>query len=276
MSNITISQVSMMQLIRRRMLAMRLIALKILLMSLLSAWAGVTLAASSPVAKETVSANSPLFPDHSAGGVAKPLDPSSYQAMFRKAVTDDLSDRPQDARKIYDRLQKTALAPQVAVPSAINLVALARFDEAKSAFSSIALGSNNSESNYAQLWQLWLAARTSTDTAALLKQQLGVMAAGFKMALPYQRAIADLYAGKGDVESVFKAIDAMPNLSGIQKQNVITEATFFTGSYLRYVAEDNQAALQVFKHHQDQFCILSLERPLINGAIAELETAKHS
>ncbi|WP_447877616.1 hypothetical protein [Serratia fonticola] len=273
MNNLTILSVSTMQSIRRRTRAMRLIVLKVWLLSLLSAWAGVTLAASSPAAKEAVSATSPLLSDRHADGMGKPVDQSSYQAMFQKAITEDLSGRPQDARKIYDMLQKTELAPQVAVPSAINLAALARFDEAKSAFAHIALSADENESNYAQIWQLWLTARTHTGMTASLKKQLSVMAAGFNVAVPYQRAIVDLYAGKGDVESVFKAIDAMPNLSGIQKQNVITEATFFTGAYLRYVAQDNKSALQVFKRYQDQFCILSLERPLINGAIAELETA---
>lgn len=276
MNNIPISPVSMLQSICRRMRAVRLVVLHTLLVSLLSTWTGVSLATSSPVVKETASMASPRLSDRPTGVIGEAVEPSSYLAMFQKAITEDLSERPQDARKIYDKLQNTELASQISVPSAINLAALARFGEAKSAFAHIALGANDSESNYAQLWQLWLTARTHTGTTIALKKQLGVMAAGFNMALPYQRAIVDLYAGKGDVESVFKAIDAMPNLTGIPKQNVITEAAFFTGGYLRYVAQDNKSALQVFKRYQHQFCILSLERPLINGAIAELETAKHS
>ncbi|HBE9082905.1 hypothetical protein [Serratia fonticola] len=276
MTKTAISLPPNMQQVRLHVRGLRLVSLNFLLLASLGGWAGVTLAASSLINSEvpqSASQHSHTLPSPMSQGR---LSQSVQSEMFQQAIADDLSQRPLAARKLYDALEDSEMAGEIAVPSAVNLAALARFEEAKSAFAVIAQSANPRESNYALLWQLWLTARMHTGKTPPLKKQLSEIAAEVNLGVPYQQAIVDLYAGKGHAEAIFSAIDTMPDLSEADKQNFITEATFFTEGYLRYVSQDRMAALQLFKRYQHQLYIFSLERPLINESIAELETAKGS
>lgn len=264
--------VILVQLMGSRLRVMLFAALNILLIGSMGGWSAY--AASLHTQGAADQAFSQASPAQLTGVVPSPLNQSVDIARFQQAIAEDLSGHPSAARSIYDVLKDTEMSDQIAVPSAINLAVLGRLDEARSAFAGIALSKDRHEANYAQLWLLWIAARTNGGKAILLRQQLGEMAKGSQMALPYQQAIAELYAGRGNAGAAFQAIEAMPNLSDLERQNFITEATFFTGGYLRYVNQDNQAALRLFKRYQGQLCLLSLERPLINTAIAELTTAR--
>ncbi|HGM5492632.1 TPA: hypothetical protein ACKP1B_004332 [Serratia fonticola] len=250
-----------------RMRVMLFSALNILL---ICSMGGATYAASLHTQSAADQAFSQALPAQLTGVVPSPLNQSVDIARFQQAIADDLSGRPSAARSIYDVLKNTELSDQIKIPSAINLAALGRFDEAKSAFSRITLSSDTRESHYAQLWQLWLIARNHTGKIIPLKKQLAQVASNFKMAEPYQQAIVDLYAGKGSVDAVFKAVQAIDKLTDIQKRNVITEATFFTGGYLRYVDQDKEAELRLYQREQSQLCLLSLERPFISHAVGEL------
>lgn len=195
-------------------------------------------------------------------------------ALFQQAVADDLAGRNSSARKAWDALKDTDMTALAAVPSAINLVALGKFDAANKAFDALTASHDARESDYAQLWQLWLTARTSAVKPAAVKKELAILASGMNVSSPNQQALIRLYAGKGSIDAVFAAIAVMPGTDELQRRDALTEATFFIGGYLQYVVRDNKAALQFYEREQNQLNSTSLENPLINNAAATLQAAK--
>jgi len=196
-------------------------------------------------------------------------------ALFQQAVADDLAGRNSSARKAWDALMDTDMTAQIAVPSAINLVALGKFDAANKAFDALTASKDARERDYAHLWQLWLTARTSAGKSAAVKKELAILASGMNVSSPGQQALIRLYAGKGSTDAVFAAIAAMPGTDEIQRRDALTEATFFTGGYLQFVTHDNKAALVLYQREQNQLNSTSLERPLIQKAAATLQATKN-
>lgn|GEM_PF-1322782 len=199
----------------------------------------------------------------------------AYSTVFNDAVANDLNGNPQAARQGYDLLLGTEFAGQVATPSAINLAVLNRFDESKTAFRHLADGKNTQEAQYASLWQLWLTARTWTGSSAALQKQLTKDTAKYHFTYPRYQAIARLYAGKGSPDAIFSAVKSMPETSPLAKGDAVTEATFFTGGYLQYVAHNNNAAQKLYEREKNALNRTSLEKPLIDKATATLLATNH-
>lgn len=191
-------------------------------------------------------------------------------SLFQQAVSNDLVGQHGEARKAYDALKNTDIAESIAVPSAVNLVALERFSEARRAFNALAKSPNTRDRDYAQLWQLWLTARRGTGNPQQLDKSLRDMAGGLQATASYQQEIINLYAGKGSVEAVFAAVSVMPDASELQRTDALTEATFFTSGYLRYVKHDSPAAKDLLQKKSHQLSSVSLEIPLITREKAAL------
>lgn len=204
--------------------------------------------------------------------------PATHQtrvALFNQAIADDLSGHNQAARKVYDDLMGSDMSAEIAVPSAINLVALGKFDAADQAFNRLAASADARVSDYAHLWQLWLTARTHAGKPASLKKELAILTSGMNASSPSQQALVRLYAGKGSTDAVFAAIATMHGTDELQRRDALTEATFFTGGYLQYVTRDNKAAHELYEREQNQLNSTSLELPLITKAAARLQAAKY-
>ncbi|HBE9181140.1 TPA: hypothetical protein KNH08_004066 [Serratia fonticola] len=221
-----------------------------------------------PTSKSTSVATPPI-----SEKIALPASPADRVALFQQAIADDLAARPERARQAYDALMGSDMAAQIAVPSAINLVALGQFKAARRSFDVLSASLDARESDYARLWQLWLTARTYTGKSSALKKELAQMATGMNLRSPSQQALVRLYAGKGSIDAAFAAIAAMPGTDELQRRDALTEATFFTGGYLQYVAHDNKAALQLYEREKSQLNSTSLERPLINLTAATLQSS---
>ena len=207
--------------------------------------------------------------------VSAPKTHQEREALFQRAVADDLAGRNAAARKAWDALKGSDMAAQIAVPSAVNLAALGQFDAANDAFDAISLGSDAREKDYARLWQLWLTARTYVGKPAGLKKELAILASGMNVRSPNQQAIIRLYSGQGSTEAVFAAIAALPGTDELRRRDALTEATFFTGSYLQFVTRNKKAALELYERELKQLNSTSLERPLITKAAATLQAVEH-
>ncbi|TNV20479.1 hypothetical protein FH968_10780 [Buttiauxella sp. B2] len=197
---------------------------------------------------------------------ATPQTQENRIAMFNQAVANDLAGRPTAARRAYDTLKGTELDSQIAVPSAVNFVALGRFAEASKAFDALTLSPNVRDRDYARLWQLWLNARTGQKAHGNKKDTVGAIS----LAQPNEQAIANLYTGKGSVEAVFSAVKAMSFTTELERSDALTEATFFTGTWLLYVKHDNAAAKNLFDQNRSQLNNVSLETPFITKEMAAL------
>lgn len=191
-------------------------------------------------------------------------------SLFQQAVSNDLVGRHSEARKTYDELKNSDISQIIAVPSAVNLVALDRFSEAHRAFNALTKSQNARDRDYARLWLLWLTARRGTGNPHQLEKSLRDMAGGLQATALYQQEIINLYAGKGGVDAVFAAVSAMPDASEIQRTDALTEATFFTSGYLRYVKHDSSAAKDLLQKKSHQLSSVSLEIPLITREKAAL------
>lgn len=191
-------------------------------------------------------------------------------SLFQQAVSNDLVGQHAEARKIYDALKNSDISANIAVPSAVNLVALDRFSEARRAFNALAKSANTRDRDYARLWQLWLTARRGTANPQQLEKSLRAMAGGLQATASYQQEIINLYAGKSSVDAVFAAVSAMPDASELQRTDALTEATFFTSGYLRYVKHDSPAAKDLLQKKSHQLSSVSLEIPLITREKAAL------
>ncbi|MET3654786.1 hypothetical protein [Dyella japonica] len=194
--------------------------------------------------------------------------PGDLRVTFEQALVDDASGRPQQARQRYDALHGTAMENAMAVPSAVNFAVLGRFDDARKAFAGLSGSADAYVAGYAQLWQLWLDARTfsSEDTAAL-RNRLAKAVTGLRPANAQQQALLRLYAGQGDVDTVFAAIEASTPAGSLQRRDSRTEAAFFAGGYLQYVQRDASAAARLYSRELPQSGA-SVERPLIQQSIA--------
>lgn len=195
---------------------------------------------------------------------------SSGRLEMELALVDDALGRPQQARRHYDRLGRSAWRDLAALPSAANLAALGRYRDADRAFAQIASkGANADEKAYAQLWRLWLvtrdnaSSRRARDTA--FKRLLGAVRPDDAA----QHALVELYRGKADSASVFAAIDRMP-LTLPQRRALIAEATLFSGGYLQGMRNDAAAARWLYQVELGLPPVACPERPLIAQAARAL------
>lgn len=186
--------------------------------------------------------------------------------LYESALVSDAAGRHAQARKLYDALAQTS------IPSAVNLALLGRFTDSRQAFAVLAKGSSDAHlSTYAGLWQLWLTARLYQGTPADLQRQLAREALSLEPTDAQQRALVNLYAGKGNTDEVFAAIDGMVADAALQHSDLRTEAAFLAGGYLQYVRGDRSAALRLYRRELPQSSTASLERPLIRQAVAALQ-----
>lgn len=182
---------------------------------------------------------------------------------FQQAVKDDLAGYHSEARQKYDELANSALMGAIAVPSAVNLVALGRYDDAHKAFSLLKQNGNGRERDYALLWDLWLTARTWQGGRAALEKALTDKTTNYKWFSTYELAIASIYAGKGSAKDIFPLIDGIAFDQAEEKADVVTQAVFFVGGYYRYVMNQPQKAQELYDNYASRLNINSLERNLI-------------
>jgi hypothetical protein len=187
------------------------------------------------------------------------------QISYTQALADDAGGRHEQARKLFDALSSTELKTDTAVPSAVNLVLLERYADARKAFDGIASSATPRDAAYAQVWQLWLSARTWQGKPNELRKHLKQQARGVQGKDAVHQALIDLYAGKGSTEKVFAAIESMP-VTDVARRDLRAESAFFAGGFAQYVAADKAAALQLYQREYPNSSV-SIERPLIERAI---------
>lgn len=211
-----------------------------------------------------------LTPPYATEASQAALTAADAKMVYQQAVLDDLAGRPAQARKGYDAIAQFSL-PDMAVPSAVNYVALGDLAQARTAFTTLAGSTDSREADYAQLWNIWLMARTSRTNKEALQQQLLKQVMQYQWHSHYEQAVADLYSGSGSLNAIYAAVEEIPLDQVIKKQDALTETTFFAAGYLQYVNKDNQAALKLIDSNQAKLSSLSLERPLIDRERASLE-----
>lgn len=213
--------------------------------------------------------NGSLNPSHALiSGEKTPM------ATFQQAVNDDLAGRHSEARQKYDALNNGMLAGIVLLPSAVNLAALDRYDEAQRAFTLLRQNGNGRERDYGLLWDLWLTARTWQGGATALQKTLTDKAANYKWFSAYESAIADIYSGKGDEKSVFQLIDSIAFSQAEEKADAVTQAVFFVGGYYQYVINQPQKAQKLYRDYASQLNKSSLERNLVLKEQASLRISQ--
>jgi hypothetical protein len=199
------------------------------------------------------------------------LKTDQLREVFNQALADDGAGQHQRARAWYDALKGTELATESAVPSAVNLVALGRLDEARKAFGDIASGGDPRDATYAQLSLLGLTARTWTGKPALLRQQLATQAAGLQGNDLLHQRLFDLYAGKASVEQVMDIALAMGGNEAMLADRQ-AEAGYFAGLWQQYGQQDSLAAAKLYQFASTH-ASASIERPLLEQAQAALATS---
>lgn len=157
------------------------------------------------------------------------------------------------------------------MPSAVNFVNLGWYPKAREKFREIAATGTPRKATYAQLWLLWLTARTWEGKPADLRIQLAHQASGFSANDAVHQHLLDLFAGKGSVEQVMTAVAATGG-SEFSRNDLFTEAAFFVGAWQQYVAHDAAAAQQIYQRALP-LSTASIERPQLEQAIAALHTA---
>jgi len=197
------------------------------------------------------------------------LSPDQLRSVFTQALADDSAGEHQRARSWYDALQGTELAAESAVPSAINLVVLGRYDEARKAFGAIASGGNARDAAYAQLSLLGLTARTWAGKPANLRQQLATQAAGLRGNDLLHQRLFDLYAGKASVEQVLDVAQAMGGNEAALSDR-LAETGYFAGLWQQYVQKAPAAAVKLYQQALTH-ASASIERPLIEQGLGQLQ-----
>lgn len=201
--------------------------------------------------------------------------PDNLRAVAEQAFLDDANGRHRQARQRYDRLKGTEQAGLIAIPSAVNLVALSRFSAAGKAFAEVAAHATDAQPKaYADLWSLWLMARQGAAPGANSRAQAARLAAAAKRIQPgnpQQQALLQLYQGGTDSAAVFTAIDGMP-VNDLIKRDLTTEASLFAGAYQQYVRHDLSAARQLYQRGFDQSIAASVERPLLEQMLRDMSS----
>lgn len=185
--------------------------------------------------------------DHAHGAATQ-----EFRLSLQQALVDDAAGKPAEARKLYDKLAGTPWEARAAIPSAINLVSLDRFDEAQHAFAALSGSADLRVAGYAQIWQLWITMRTYRGDARGLRGQMARATVGLRAADGFQQALLNLYAGQGSVEAVFSAAEAATSEGSPQRRDARTQAALFAGGYLQYVAGDAAMAQRIYRRELPQ------------------------
>lgn len=197
------------------------------------------------------------------------IAPKDLRIAFEQALIDSASGHPVEARRRYDLLRGTAMEHAAAVASAVNLAVLGRFDDARKAFTALTGSTDICEAGYAQLWLLWLDARTWRGELPALHEKLARATVGLRAGNAHQQALLNLYAGQGGVEAVFSAIEASTPDNSPQRRDARSEAALFAGGYLQYVLGETAMAQRLYRRELP-LSVASLERPLIQQSIRAL------
>jgi len=186
------------------------------------------------------------------------------RALAEQAFIEDAAGRHMRARQFYDALKGSDQAALIAVPSAVNLVALGRFEQAGKAFAQLRKSSPNPQVQaYAGFWTLWLSARQASDAGlkpAAAKARVEKLARAIKPATEQQRTLLALFLGKTDSSALFAEIDAQQVPDAV-KRDLRTEAGLFAGGYLDYVRQDHAGALRLYERALQQSRPTAMERP---------------
>lgn len=186
------------------------------------------------------------------------------RALAEQAFIEDASGRHVRARQFYDALKDSDQAAVIAVPSAVNLTALGRFDQARKAFNALQQNSASDQVKaYAGFWSLWLTAHEAQDAGLnpdATKVRVQKIARSLKPVTEVQRALLALYQGKSDSSAVFVEIDALTAPDAV-KRDLRTEAGLFVGAYLDYVQQNHAAALRTYERALQQSRPTAMERP---------------
>ncbi|KLD61924.1 hypothetical protein Y882_18465 [Dyella japonica DSM 16301] len=186
---------------------------------------------------------------------------------YEQALVDDATGQHQSARQGYDALVGTAMTGLSAVPSAVNLVLLGRFEDARRAFMQLSKSDDAYLKAYSQLWQLWLDMRTWQGNNVELRGYIKHEAAKIQPATAQQQALKALYEGHIAADNVFAAIDGAMTQGTPAWRDAHTEATLFAGSYLQFVLRDEPAARQRYQRDISSFSA-SIERPVIQQLLS--------
>lgn len=194
------------------------------------------------------------------------IAPQDLRVTLEQALVDDASGHPLEARKRFDFLRGTTMERAAAMPSAVNLAVLGRFDEARKAFIALTGSPNPSEAGYAQLWGLWLDARTWRGDLAALRKKLERDTVGLRAGNAQQQALLNLYAGQGSVEAVFAAIELSTPENSRCRRGARAEAALFAGGYLQHVLGNASSAQRLYRRELPQ-AGGAIERPLIQQSL---------
>ncbi|MDF3934476.1 hypothetical protein [Pseudomonas citronellolis] len=196
------------------------------------------------------------------------------RALAEQAFIEDAGGRHVRARQFYDALKGSDQAAVIAVPSAVNLAALGRFEQAGKAFAELQKNSPNPQVKaYAGLWKLWLTARQASDAGLkpdAAKARVQKVARGIQPVTEQQRALLALYQGKTDSAAVFAEIDALKAPDAV-KRDLRTEAGLFAGAYLDYVRQDQAGAQRTYERALQQSRPTAMERPQLIQSSRALE-----
>jgi hypothetical protein len=203
-----------------------------------------------------------------------PLVKPTPMVLFQQAINDDLAGHHREARQKYDALNGGMLAGMILLPSAVNLAALERYDEARRAFTLLRQNGNGRERDYGLLWDLWLTARTWQGGSTALQKTLTDKAANYKWFSAYESAIADIYTGQGNEKTVFQLIDGIAFSQAEEKADAVTQAVFFVGGYYQYVINQPQKAQQLYRDYASHLNNRSLERNLVLKEQASLHISQ--
>ncbi|PWK29729.1 hypothetical protein [Pseudomonas sp. OV226] len=216
-------------------------------------------------ASTTLSA-SELVPSSPGQVTYSPSDESA--AILKLAVLNDATDHHEKARVLYDLLRSDEFNQNASVSSAVNLAVLGRYDEAKTAFTTIVSKGDVRAATYAQFWQLWLTAKTFKGSVTALQKELEEKVSHLKPQTAYQQKLVDVYAGIGSVDSVFAEI-AKLTFDERSRRDARVEMAFFAGGYLEFVHKDLIGAKQLYVRELP-WSSESIERPLLEQAINAL------
>lgn len=197
------------------------------------------------------------------------IAPQDLRVALEQAMIDAASGHPLEARKRFDVLRETSMVRQAAVPSAVNLAVLGRFDDARKAFMVLTGSTDATEAGNAQLWLLWLDARTWRGDAVPLREKLARDTVGLRAGNAQQQALLNLYAGQGSVDAVFAAIEASTPANSEWRRGARTEAALFAGGYLQHALGKPLEAQRLYRRELPQSGG-SIERPLLQQSIQAL------